>query len=240
MNPYLLALVDWRNFMSEEAEALLHASKSMNKTLKTLLTLFLIVIISVVEYGVVNAVVSGFESGRHWVAMLMDSASLTFPFICLGLYSKLPFHAVEIFASMPFLFMIFFSTTFSPGSGVAGLKELRYLFPRFYWWCFIPGVQNNMEGCPADDVIMIYMVLSAMLGLVLFLIYQSVKSIMRKAKRKKKAEFHNSLKDEEFRDLQIELYGEEVLFKDSLANTVHSARSSKSSSSVEYGRRLDV
>ena len=31
--------------------------------------------------------------------------------------------------------MIFFSTTFSPGSGVAGVKELRYLFARFYLWC---------------------------------------------------------------------------------------------------------
>jgi hypothetical protein len=78
--------------MSEEAEALLHASKSMNKTLKTLLTLSLILVISLVEYGITNAVVSGFDSVEHWVAMLMDSASLTFPFIFFGLYTKLPFH----------------------------------------------------------------------------------------------------------------------------------------------------
>ena len=130
LNPYLLALVDWRNFMSEEAEALLHSSKTMNKAMKCILTLILLLSVSLVEWGIVNAVVGGFEDVYFWIAILMDSASLTFPFIYFGLYTKLPFHAVEIFASMPFLFMIFFSTTFSPGSGVAGLKELRYLFAR--------------------------------------------------------------------------------------------------------------
>lgn len=130
LNPYLLALADWRNYMGEEAEALLHSSKGMNKALKCILTLFIIVIVSLAEWGIVNAVSDGFEDVQFWWAMLMDSASLTFPFMFFGLYTKLPFQAVQIFASMPFLFMIFFSTTFSPGSGVAGLKELRYLFAR--------------------------------------------------------------------------------------------------------------
>jgi ABC-type lipoprotein export system ATPase subunit len=133
LNPYLLALADWRNFMSEEAEALLHASKSMNKALKSLLTLTLILIVSAVQFTVTCAVINGLESSSFWVAMLFDSASLTFPFICFGLYTKLSFQAVEIFATMPFLFMIFFSTTFSPGAGVPALKELRYLFARFYF-----------------------------------------------------------------------------------------------------------
>jgi hypothetical protein len=131
LNPYLLALADWRNFMLEEAEALLHSSKGMNKALKSLLTLLLVIIVSLVEWGCVNAVIGGFESVKFWWAMLMDSASLTFPFFFFGLYTKLPFQAVQIFSSMPFLFMIFFSTTFSPGSGVKGLKELRYLFARY-------------------------------------------------------------------------------------------------------------
>jgi hypothetical protein len=76
----------------------------------------------------------------------MDSASLTFPFICLGLYTKLSFQAVCVLAGMPFLFMIFFSTTFSPGAGIEGLKALRYLFSRFYLWCMIPQVAPSMEG----------------------------------------------------------------------------------------------
>jgi hypothetical protein len=67
--------------------------------------------------------------------MLFDYASLTLPFVCLGLYSRLPREFVQTLASMPFLLMIFFSSTFSPGAGVDGLKALRYLFPRFYLWC---------------------------------------------------------------------------------------------------------
>jgi hypothetical protein len=225
INPYLLALVDWRNFVSEEAEALLHASKSMNKALKSLLTLLILIVVSLIEWGMVNAVVDGFAGFQFWVAILMDSASLTFPFIFFGLYTKLPFQAVEIFAIMPFLLMIFFSTTFSPGSGVAGLKELRYLFPRFYFWCIVPGVQDDMEGCPADDVNMLYLILSAMIGLVLFLIYQTSKTLTKASKKKDAISKQSLLKDEEFRDLQVELYGEGVLLKDSLAGTSHSLRS---------------
>lgn len=56
INPYLLALVDWRNFMTEEAEALMHSSKGMNKVLKSSLTVFLILVISLIEYGCVNGV----------------------------------------------------------------------------------------------------------------------------------------------------------------------------------------
>ena len=267
LNPYLLSLVDWRNFMSEEAEALLHSSKTMNKAMKCILTLILLLSVSLVEWGIVNAVVGGFEDVYFWVAILMDSASLTFPFIYFGLYTKLPFHAVEIFASMPFLFMIFFSTTFSPGSGVAGLKELRYLFARcvstehrsptrtmpafqishvlysslfafssFYFWCMIPGVQDDMEGCPPSNVNVVYMILSAMLGPAMFLIYETTKTLLKKAHTKKVISKKNKLKDAEFRDLQVELYGEEILLKDSLAGTNHSARSrgSQASSNDNY------
>jgi hypothetical protein len=221
LNPYLLALVDWRDFVSEEAEALLHASKSLNKALKTLLALSLIFIVSVIEWGLVNAVVGGFEDVKFWVAMLFDSASLTFPFIFFGLYTKLPFQSADIFASMPFLFLIFFSTTFSPGSGVAGLKELRYLFPRFYFWCMIPGVQDDMEGCPASDVNVLYLVLSAMIGLVLFLIYQTSKAVIRASSKKKATSKKNLLKDAEFTALQVELFGEGVLLKDSIGGSNH-------------------
>jgi hypothetical protein len=176
INPSLLALVDWHNFMSEEAEALLHSSKSTNKALNSILTLTLILIVSLVEWGVVssvvNAVVDGFEDRKFWVGILMDSVSLTFPFIVFGLYTKLPFQAAQIFSSLPFLFMIFFSTTFSPGSGVEGLRELRYLFARFYLFCMIPFVQDGMEGCPDEDLTVLYMVLSASIGTFTFVVYE--------------------------------------------------------------------
>ena len=97
LNPYLLSLVDWRNFMTEESEALLHSSKTTNKVLKTLLTLILILIVSLVEWGVINLVIKGFEEPKYWVALLMDSASLTLPFIFLGLFTKMPHTAVQIF-----------------------------------------------------------------------------------------------------------------------------------------------
>jgi hypothetical protein len=164
LNPYLLSLPDWRIYMSEEAEALLHASKSMNKALKSVLTLILIVTVSVIEWGIINACIDGLESASFWLAMLFDSASMTFPFIYFGLYTKLPFQAVQIFSTMPFLFMIFFSTTFSPGAGLPVLKELRYLFARFYFWCMIPGVRDEMENCPATDAAnKLYLVLSVCL-----------------------------------------------------------------------------
>lgn len=235
INPWLLALVDWRNYMAEEAEALLHSSKSMNKALMSFLTVILILIISLVEWGTVNLVIDGFEATKFWVAILFDSVSLTLPFIFLGIYTKLPFHLVEIFASLPFLFMIFFSTTFSPGSGVEGLKALRYLFARFYFWCMIPGVQEDMDNCPADDVLVPYMILSSLIGLAGFFVYQGVVNVHRSLTRKQETAKKNSLKDDEFVDLQIELYGEEVLTKDSLANSVRSARTRNSddNSSVE-------
>ncbi|GAX26987.1 hypothetical protein FisN_9Lh293 [Fistulifera solaris] len=228
LNPYLLSLADWRNFMGEEAEALLHASKDMNNFLKTCLTLFLILIVSVVQFGITNAVTSGLESVSFWVAMLMDSSSLTFPFICFGLYTKLPFQAVQILSSLPFLFMIFFSTTFSPGSGVAGLKELRYLFARFYFWCMIPGIRDQMENCPADDgKNMLYMILSALIGVVLFLVVMAVSAFMRSHKTKKESSKKNALKDDEFRDLQLELYGEKAM---DIQSTNHSTNSKKKES----------
>ena len=46
INPYLIALSDWRNFMTEEAEALMHSSVGMNKALKSVLTLIVLLTIS--------------------------------------------------------------------------------------------------------------------------------------------------------------------------------------------------
>lgn len=231
VNPYLLSLVDWRNFMTEEAEALLHSSKSMNKFLKTCLTMFLVVAISVLEFAFVNAVIGGLEDVKFWIAILFDSGSMTFPFLCFGLYTSLPHQAVEMLSSMPFLFMIFFSTTFSPGSGVAGLKELRYLFSRFYFWCMVPGVDDQMEGCPADESLnLLYLCLSGLLGVALFLMVMGVVAVVRNAKKAKKNEKLAALQDDdEFIALQVEMYGEKQLRRlqhvdssNSLARTTHS------------------
>jgi ABC-type nitrate/sulfonate/bicarbonate transport system ATPase subunit len=214
INPYLITLVDWRNFMSEEAEALLHSSKASNKAMKCVLTLVLFLLLSFMEFGCSNAVINGFDSIRFWMAMLLDSSSLTSPYLFFGLYTHLTFEAVQIFAFMPFLFMIFFSTTYSPGSGVGVLKELRYLFVRFYFYCMIPSIQDEMEECPAESVIMLYMVLSSFFFLALFVAFKVVKKIIKSGKNKQIVDYHNKMRDAEFHDLQVELYRESVLLKD--------------------------
>ena len=127
-NPYFLQLTDWRIFMVEEAEALLHSSKSMNKMLKTFLTLFLLFVITVVQYLCMEAVLGTLTEYYYFFGILFDNLSLLVFILLLGLYTNLPDQAVQIFGAMPFLLMIFFSTTFSPGAGVKGVKELRCEF----------------------------------------------------------------------------------------------------------------
>jgi ABC-type lipoprotein export system ATPase subunit len=236
INPYLLSLVDWRNYMGEEAEALLHSSKGMNKLLKTLLTMSLVFMISFLEYGFVNAVVGGLEGFDYWVAIFFDSASMTFPFMCFGLYTDLPFQAAQILGSFPFLFMIFFSTTFSPNAGVPVVKELRYLFARFYFWCMVPVVDEQMEGCPADRGLnLLYLCLSGMIGVVLFIVFMGAMSLIKSARKRKEGKKREAMMDDdEFHELQLELYGEQQLRK------LLRADSSGSMKSVTHTMHSDI
>lgn len=223
VNPYLLSLVEWRNAMEEEAEALLHSSKTMNRALKSLLTAFLILIISIAEFGIVNAVISGLSSIKFWVGMFTDSVSMTFPLICLGIYTRMDFQSVQIFGTLPFLLMIFLSTTFSPGAGLEGVKALRYLFARFYFWCMVPDVQDDMEGCPDEDLNILYMILSSLVGLFVFLFVQVVLAVRHKGVEHERARLKESMMDADFADLQMTLYGEKALRRlNHLNSTTHS------------------
>ena len=116
-NPYFLQLTDWRVFMVEEAEALLHSSKEMNRFLKMCLAIALLVIISSVQFFCQNLIIDTLNSTYFYFGILFDNVSLMVAILCLGLYTDLPDQAVQILGSLPFLFMIFFSTTFSPGAG---------------------------------------------------------------------------------------------------------------------------
>lgn len=196
--------------MLAEAEILMHASKGLNRALKVCLTLSIVFIISIIEYGCVNAVINGLEAVKYWFSMLFDSSSLTFPLICMGVYTRLPFQTAQILGSLPFLLMIFLSTTFSPGSGVPVIKELRYLFARFYFWCQVPSVENQMEGCP-KNLTMLYLVLSALVGLFVFLCVQLLLKLRKKSKNITKNKERASMMDTEFQELQVELYGEKAL-----------------------------
>jgi hypothetical protein len=57
----------------------------------------MVLVISILEFAVVNADIDGLESVSFWVDMLMDSVSLTFPFIRLDLYTGgLPFQTFAL------------------------------------------------------------------------------------------------------------------------------------------------
>jgi len=215
INPYLLQLVDWKNYMTEEAEALMHASVGMNKAMKSTLTLIILLVITCIAFGVLNGVIDTMGASKFFAAMLFDSASLTLPFICFGLYTDLPFQAVQILSSMPFLMMIFFSTTFSPGAGVQGVKVLRYLFARFYFWCMVPGYMEAMEGCPeGDDALVAYTVLSGCLGLGLFLVVMGVRSVLRSRDAKSSIAERSAVEQsDEFKRLQA------IVFRGSTGTT---------------------
>merc|ERR1711865_832745 len=222
INPFLISLADWRNTMGEEADALMHASVQTMMHLKSVVTLILLIVINVVTFGCLIACMTEdnetVNNAGMWVSMLFDSASLTLPFICFGLYSRLPLQIVQILASLPFLFMIFFSTTFSPGSGVAGVKELRYLFARFYLWCRIgredtvtgvrTGVRESMDGCPDDDMLVLCTIASGCLGMVLFVVFQLVRVfvVKRADASKTKAIKEEIAAKPAFATIQSELY----------------------------------
>jgi hypothetical protein len=121
--------------------------------------------------------------------------------------------------------MIFFSTTFSPGSGVPGLKVLRYAFSRFYLWCMLPGVQDQMEGCPAEDVNLLYLILSALLGVLVFIIFHVCVLIKKRSSKQKSNIKLAKMQDFEFQELQVELYGEKALRRFQHLNSTHHSRS---------------
>ena len=212
-NPYFLQLADWRIFMIEEAEALLHSSKDMNKFLKTCLTLVLLLVITLIQFGCQEAVIGTMTTVEFFFGILFDNLSLMVMLLCLGLYTDMPDALIQIFGAMPFLLMIFFSTTFSPGAGVTGLKELRYLFSRFYLWCMLPedGVGGQMEGCPESNNLL-YLILSAMLVPFLFALYKLTAGMYKKFHHEKaQSSRRESMKSMAFAELQLELFGERAL-----------------------------
>ena len=177
--------------------------------LKSLVSLMLLVVITTIAWVCLIAVLDTPVTNDFdmWVAMLFDMASMTLSFICLGLYSTLPLQIVETIALLPFLFMIFFSSTFSPGAGVEGLKGLRFLFSRFYLWCRLPDVAPSMEGCPAKSELTTYTILSGCLGLFLFLVLQSVRALVARARADKEKHKHEEIAQRpEYQQIQAELY----------------------------------
>ena len=107
--------------------------------------------------------------------------------------------------------MIFLSTTFSPGAGVEVVKELRYLFARFYFWCMIPDVQDDMENCPDEDLNILYLILSGFIGVVVFAFVKTLNGFAAKTKSMEEASKIADMLDEEFESLQVEMFGDKGL-----------------------------
>jgi energy-coupling factor transporter ATP-binding protein EcfA2 len=130
INSFLFTLVGWRDCVREEAEALLHSSVASNTSLKCAVSMALLVFVSILQWWALVTVVDGFDQFTFWIYILVDNAYSAFPFIYLGLYTSVSMVSVEVIGLIPFVAGILFSTALSPGSGVDGLKHLRYLFPR--------------------------------------------------------------------------------------------------------------
>jgi hypothetical protein len=152
--PYILQLTDWRVFIVEETKALLHSSMAMNNLLKASVTLFLLLMISLIRFYCCQALVIGVMTRAEFTRfdfflLFFDHVFHLIALILLGLYTEMTDQSVQILGQVPFLLGIFFSTTYSPGAGIKGLEEMKYLFISFYVWCMIPEMQ--MEGCPAEN-----------------------------------------------------------------------------------------
>ena len=165
---------------------------------------------ALMEYGVINLVLDSLRDGKFFVGILCDFVSLSFPLVCTALYTTLSFLPAQVLGSVPFLMMIFFSTTFSPGSGVDFFNYFRYLFPRFYFWCLIPGVGQLMEGCPTQYTIL-YMILTAFVNVFLFSVIKSIFIMASRRKyRQTMADRKKRMLRETFIELQTELFGPKV------------------------------
>eukprot|EP00977_Amphora_coffeiformis_P021986 scaffold10157_cov162-Amphora_coffeaeformis.AAC.4 len=209
LNPYLLSAVDWRNYMKEESEALMHSSIYVNMILRTCLTLAFGIIIWNIEYGVINAVVDDLNTFDVWLGVILDNFSTTFPFIFMGIFTTANTQDVEMIGSLPFLLMLFMSTAYSPGSGIPVLKGLRYVFTKFYFWCYLPGVSDDMEGCPdTRAATLTYMTLASFFWVFIFMVVQCVYFIKGKKEATKRDKSAAALLDDDFAELQVVLYGE--------------------------------
>ena len=91
---------------------------------------------------------------------------------------------------------------------------------RFYFWCIVPDVQDDMEGCPDEGVdIWVYMFLSGIMGLVLFVLAKIIVDLKKKSNMKKKLEIAKGMNDtNEYRELERELFGDNKFTADSIHN----------------------
>jgi hypothetical protein len=87
----------------------------------------------------------------------------------------------------------------------------------------LPSVQDEMEGCPDSSVNVLYLVLTGLLSLGVFLVYEAAAALMRSRHTTRSTSKKNKMKDAEFQDLQIELFGADFMSRyGSSTNSEHS------------------
>jgi hypothetical protein len=92
-----------------------------------------------------------------------------------------------------------------------------------------------MEGCPADNVIMLYMALSSVFFLSLFLLYKATKRVIKWGKVQEIADYRNKMKDDDFHNLQSELFGASVVPELSIDNSKRETQFGTISRSIPHG-----
>ena len=69
-----------------------------------------------------------------------------------------------------------------------------------------------MEGCPDDEGLnILYLILSGLLGIFVFLIVQAILKVRKGVTAFETKTKKESMMDQEFQELQVELYGEKAL-----------------------------
>lgn len=208
INSWIIALAEWRDLVTEEAQALVHASRSTNIQLKIIQTVVMSFFVCVISWGVLVAVVDDVKNWKVLVGFYFDHLAVVLPYFCFALHTNMNPQNVELVASLYILFVIFFSSSFSPGGGLPGIKGLRYLFSRFYFWCILDI--DGMEGCPEQDShSMAYLILTAFVETAIFLAVKGLFKVRDSFHKQAAHSMRESLEsDEDFIRLKAQLYGD--------------------------------
>lgn len=65
-----------------------------------------------------------------------------------------------------------------------------------------------MEGCPDEDLNILYMIISAFIGVFIFVFVKAVNAFTASKKQAGKMEELADMLDDEFEELQVEMFGE--------------------------------
>jgi energy-coupling factor transporter ATP-binding protein EcfA2 len=188
IQPYLFTLCDWRIALLEEKEALLHASPRSQMTLKFGMVILLFFLTSLFQWASINAIVDGFRSFDIYLAMLSENFSTTMPLACAGLFTTFSLETTLVLGSVLNMSMYILSTAYTPGGGLPIIKELRYLYPRFYFWCMLPDIQDRMEGCPDERLNLTLLLITGQIWWLTFVLIVLVVKLYNRSVQSKRSE----------------------------------------------------